>query len=87
MANAPLEERVAAYSVARRADGDYAEVELVCPTNGRRYLSIKPPIVYTTSVAAACYWCDIYGKRRGQDTDFDAAAPQTHMYPLAGPTT
>jgi hypothetical protein len=82
MASATLAERVAAYSVERRPDGDYTEVEFVCSTNGRRYLSVKPPIAYTTSVATACYWCDVYGKRRAQDSGFDAGAPQCHVYPL-----
>jgi hypothetical protein len=86
MASATLAERVAAYSVERRPDGDYTEVEFTCPKHGRRYLSVKPPIAYTTAIAATCYWCDVYGKRRGQDSTFDAAAPQTHLYPLAGPT-
>jgi hypothetical protein len=76
-----LQERVAAFSVARRADANYTETEFVCPTVDRRYLSVKRPIAYTTSVAAACYWCDVYGRKR-TDSAFDAGAPQCHVYPL-----
>ncbi len=53
--------------------GDYRETELVCPTVGRRYLSVRDPVAYKTSIAASCYWCDVYGKRR-TDSGFDAPA-------------
>lgn len=81
MASATLAERADVYGVARRANNDYTETEFLCPTVDRRYLSVRPPIAYTTSVAAACYWCDAYGRKR-TDRGFDAAAPECHMYPL-----
>ena len=84
MANATLDldARLDTYAVAPRADHDYRETVFTCPTNGRRYLSVTEPLDFGISVATSCYWCDTSARRRGQDTGFDAAAPQCHMYPL-----
>jgi len=68
-------------AVARRADGDYDQVNFICPTNGRAYASVRPPQAYRTRIGASCYWCDADGHVRG-DRDFDAKAPECHLYDL-----
>jgi len=69
-------------TVARRPDGDYADTVFTCPTNGRQYLSVHAPLDFGIGVSTTCYWCDSSMRVRGQHPDFDAAAPQVHMYPL-----
>lgn len=74
------------YGVRRRPDNDYSATVFRCPTNGRQYQSVRTPALYDDPhapyVASSCYWCDAYGKVRGQDADFDRGTPQSHANPL-----
>lgn len=68
------------YAVERPADGDYGDTLFICPTNGRQYEASRVRGVGRNAVATACYWCDAYGKVRGQDRGFDCDNPQWHTY-------
>jgi hypothetical protein len=78
--------KAACAGIARRVDGDYSDVLFPCPTNGRDYVSVRPPIVHEDLVApyvsTACYWCDTERRLRG-DPGFNRDAPQPHGYLLA----
>lgn len=72
-------------AIARRTDGDYSNVDFICPTNGREYtpLASRPPVVYDDPVAPyvsiSCYWCDTSRRLRGEP-GFDRDKPQPHGY-------
>ncbi len=66
--------RLALFGVRRDA------TEFRCPPNGRRYAD-DSPLRADGSIWTRCFWCDTYGRVRGQP-GFDRAAPQPHYYPI-----